>query len=206
MQYYEHAILQLKPTIIYIIYIYSSLKAEEEVSLEIERFKACTSRMFERQGKSCLFLETACHFSHNPHAHIEVVPIKAGKEVEAKMYFTNALSQADEEWSQHKKIIQFSVEKPLSKCIPQQFQYISVEWEDKEEGRRGLAHIIEDESRVRSDFALDVVAGMLKKDPLRFRSRQPPPTADMEVKRTKEFLSKYQYETFDWVSLMAGNF
>ena len=135
------------------------------------------------------------------------------------MYFTNALSQADEEWTQHKKIINFTAEKSLKRCIPQHFQFISVEWESRDEGggegggggggRQGLAHIIEDERRIRSDFALDVVAGMLKKDPLRFRAKQgggggvsaaAAAIADGEdEKRVRDFLAKYEYDTFDWV-------
>jgi len=165
--------------------------------------------MFERQGKACLFLETACHFSHSPHAHIDVVPVKKGKEAEAKMYFTNAMSSADEEWSQHKKVIAFNTDKPLSKCIPGHFQFTSVEWErgveGGEGGREGLAHIIEDERRVRSDFALDVVAGMLKKDPLRFRAKPAPSSSGAvsaeDKKRVEGFKKKYEFENFDWIGL-----
>lgn len=73
--------------IVPISHVSSILQSDEETQVEIERFQSCLRRMYETQGKSVLFLETAVHFHSRPHAHIEVVPVEQGMEAEASMFF-----------------------------------------------------------------------------------------------------------------------
>ena len=65
----------------------SFLKCEDEVEVEVTRYKSCLQRMFERNGQSVLFLESAVGFGKHPHACIDVVPIPKGMEGEARMSF-----------------------------------------------------------------------------------------------------------------------
>lgn len=65
----------------------SFLKCEEEVDLEISRYKSCLRRMYERNGQAVLFLESALEFGRHPHACIDVVPVPSGIEGEARMCF-----------------------------------------------------------------------------------------------------------------------
>jgi hypothetical protein len=68
-------------------HIDSFLKCEEDIEVEVKRYKSCLRRMFEKEGQSVLFLETAVHFSRRPHASVDVVPIPLGSESEARMCF-----------------------------------------------------------------------------------------------------------------------
>jgi Protein similar to CwfJ C-terminus 1 len=93
----EHTILRLKAgsnvlgpmhcIVTPITHTASFVKCEDEVEVEVTRYKSCLQRMFERNGQSVLFLESALGFSKHPHACIDVVPIPKGMEGEARMSF-----------------------------------------------------------------------------------------------------------------------
>jgi diadenosine tetraphosphate (Ap4A) HIT family hydrolase len=68
-------------------HVSSILQCDEETQREIERYQSCLRRMFEKQGKGVLFVETAVHFHGRPHAHIDVIPVERGMEDEASMFF-----------------------------------------------------------------------------------------------------------------------
>jgi len=182
-------------------HIPSTLQADEEVTLEIERYKSCLRRLFEADGKIPLFVETSCHHSKSPHACIDVIPIKAGLESDARMYFTEAFNNCDEEWAQHKKLIYVTTDRPLKNAIPKHFPYISIEWSecDDKRGSYGLAHAIENDSRFSSDFCLDVIAGMLKKDPMRTRYKL---TTDIQKEKSRIEKIKEAFDHYDWVKYM----
>jgi hypothetical protein len=101
-------------------HVESLLKCDEEVGIEVQRYKSCLYRMFEREGQAVLFLETALRFGKKPHAFIDVVPIPLGYEGETRMCFKEAFSTGDVEWAQHKKVIDLTVARPLAKAIPKQ--------------------------------------------------------------------------------------
>ena len=93
----EHTILRLKSgsnvlgpmhcMITPITHTASFLQCEDEVEIEVTRYKSCLQRMYERDGQSVLFLESALGFGKHPHACIDVVPIPLGMEGEARMSF-----------------------------------------------------------------------------------------------------------------------
>ena len=100
----EHTILRLKAgsnvlgpmhcIITPIKHSASFLKCEDEVEVEVTRYKSCLQRMFERDGQSVLFLESALGFSKHPHACIDVVPMPKGMEGEARMSFREVRTRA----------------------------------------------------------------------------------------------------------------
>jgi len=66
----------------------SIISCDNETITDIERLKSCISDMFHNElDKSILFIETAIHFNHHPHAYIDIIPIERGLEAEATMYF-----------------------------------------------------------------------------------------------------------------------
>jgi diadenosine tetraphosphate (Ap4A) HIT family hydrolase len=93
----ENAILRVKMDpdalveghleIVPVSHVSSILQCDEETQKEIERFQSCLRRMYEKQGKGVLFIETAVHFHSRPHALIDVIPIERGMEDEASMFF-----------------------------------------------------------------------------------------------------------------------
>ena len=152
--------------------------------IELQKFKSCLRRMFDARGLSVLFLESAVSFGRQPHAVIDVVPIETGMEQDAQMFFREALMSADEEWNQHKKVIDLTHDRPLRRAVPTKFQYVCCDWGSESSSNSnnssssssssskkvtGVVHVVENESLVSSDFCLDVVAGMLDQDPMRLR-------------------------------------
>ena len=54
--------------------------------------------------------------------------------------------------------------RPLSSAVPKHWEYLTAEWGSGSEGPTdiiGAAHAIENETKIKDDFCLDVVAGML---------------------------------------------
>lgn len=115
--------------------------------------------------------------------------------VHVPCYFQQAFFSCDEEWAQHRKIIELSSAKPLKRAVPGHFQYLSAEWgdpaataaKDKDKGKEkrksskdqvqysamapygGIVHPVESEGTIDTNFCLDVVAGLLDLEPLRMR-------------------------------------
>ena len=72
----------------------SVLRAEEETWIEIARFKSCLERMFEREGKTPLYLESAVntssskgHGGNSRHTVIDVIPVNISQLKEVIVYF-----------------------------------------------------------------------------------------------------------------------
>lgn len=88
----------------------------------------------------------------------------------------------DEEWAQHKKVIDLTKVNSLKRAIPSHFQYLAVEWGDKDVNISkdskntqklvpygGIVHPVESEHTIDMNFCLDVVAGMMDLEPMRMR-------------------------------------
>lgn len=92
----------------------------------------------------------------------------------------------DEEWSQYRKNIELTTERPLNKAVPSHFEYLMVEWGVGDTGSSGsssksskssgvsyggLVHPVENARDMSQDFCSDVLAGMLEVDTLKIRRR-----------------------------------
>lgn len=71
---------------------HSIVSCDNDTIEEMDRLKSYIADMFYRElDKSVLFIETAIHFNHYPHAYIDIIPIERGLEAEASMYFREVL-------------------------------------------------------------------------------------------------------------------
>ena len=104
----------------------SARNCPEEVWEEMQSIKADLRRGFGGLGKGVLFLETASR-GYRGWANVEVIPVEMDVEMDAPLYFKQALDQADEEWSVHKKVIDTS-QKGLRRSIPDNMPYFFIEW------------------------------------------------------------------------------
>ncbi|GJR78570.1 CWF19-like protein 2 [Tanacetum coccineum] len=132
---------------------------DENVWEEIRNFKKCLVMMFRKQGRDVIFLETVMGLSKQKrHCMVECIPLPRDIAQQAPMYFKQAIDEAEDEWSQHsaKKLIDTS-EKGLRRSIPKDFPYFHVEFGLK----KGFVHVIDDESRWKSSFGVNVIRGML---------------------------------------------
>ncbi|XP_078159858.1 cwfJ-like family protein isoform X2 [Carex rostrata] len=160
---------------------------------EIRNFKKCLVRMFAKQEKDVVFLETVIGLSkQRRHCLIECIPIPSHLSNTAPMYFKKAIDEAEDEWAQHdaKKLIPTTGN--LRQVIPANFAYFHVEFGMD----RGFVHVIDDEANFSSGFGLNVIRGMLQL-----------PEEDMHRKRQYETVEKQKqavasfakdWEPFDW--------
>lgn len=111
------------------------------------------------------------------------------------LFLVQAFTSCDEEWAQHRKIINVTAKRPLHHAIPKHFEYLSCLWQCSSSGSSinksssytkisrqgsiavdddeivGIVHPIESSASMDKDFCLDVVAGMLDLDPIRIRRK-----------------------------------
>ncbi|KAF9626195.1 hypothetical protein IFM89_031322 [Coptis chinensis] len=160
---------------------------------EIRNFKKCLIKMFTKQKKEVVFLETVIGLSQqHRHCLVECVPLPRDLASEAPLYFKKAIDEAEEEWSQHnaKKLIDTSV-KGLHGSIPKDFPYFHVEFGL----HKGFVHVIDDENQFKSSFGLNVIRGMLQlpQEDNRLRKHE-----SFEAQRKRVLSFAQEWEPFDW--------
>lgn len=131
----------------------------------------CLMRMYHDQGRDVLFYENAAQPQRKKHAAMEVVPLPYSLGETAPAFFKEAILSADEEWAQHKKLIDTlsrARKEGLGKLafrrsLVMEMPYFHV-WFELD---GGLGHIVEDANRwPKGDlFAREIIGGMLDMEP-----------------------------------------
>ncbi|PLW05518.1 hypothetical protein PCASD_24103 [Puccinia coronata f. sp. avenae] len=101
----------------------SSLELDDDVWDEIKNYMKCLMKMFaEKHDKGVVFYETVLSFKYQRH--------------------TNPSIPSESEWSQHKKLIDFS-ERPggFRRSMVSQLPYFMIQWDFR--GEKGFGHVIE---------------------------------------------------------------
>ncbi|KAI9699059.1 MAG: hypothetical protein M1836_003248 [Candelina mexicana] len=143
------------------------LECDDDEWEEIRNFMKCLTRMYHDQGRDVVFYENAAQPQRKKHAAMEVVPLPYSLGETAPAFFREAILSTDEEWAQHKKLIdtlsrarkeglgKLAFRRSLVKEMP----YFHV-WFELD---GGLGHIIEDANRwPKGDlFAREIIGGML---------------------------------------------
>ena len=70
-----------------------------------QNFMKCLTRLYASRSQAVIFYENAAHPSRFPHAAMTAVPLPLDVAEMAPAFFKEAILTSDEEWSQHKKII-----------------------------------------------------------------------------------------------------
>lgn len=70
-----------------------------------QNFMKCLTRMYHDQGRDVIFYENAAAPHQKKHAALMAVPLPYELGETAPAFFRESMLTADEEWSQHKKII-----------------------------------------------------------------------------------------------------
>lgn len=81
------------------------LECDDDEWEEIRNFMKCLIRMYHDQGRDVLFYENAVAPHRKPHAALNAVPIPFELGETAPAFFREAILTADEEWTQHKPLI-----------------------------------------------------------------------------------------------------
>lgn len=179
------------------------LECDDDEWEEIRNFMKCLTRMYHDQGRDVVFYENAAAPHRKMHAAMQVVPLPYSLGETAPAFFKEAILSSDEEWSQHKKLIDTSAKAKqglgklaFRRSLAKEMPYFHV-WFDLE---GGLGHIVENSSRwPKGDlFAREIIGGMLDVEPDVIKKQGRWNRAD---KRVDEF--KKRWHKFDWSRVLT---
>ncbi|KAK2755958.1 hypothetical protein FQN54_005755 [Arachnomyces sp. PD_36] len=171
---------------------------------EIRNFMKSLTRMYHDQGRDVIFYENAAQPHRKRHATMEVVPLPYSLGETSPAFFKEAILAADEEWTQHKKLIdtlsksrQGMGKLAFRRMIVKEMPYFHV-WFELD---GGLGHVVEDANRwPRGDlFAREVIGGMLDLDPSVVK-KQGKWTRGVD-RRVEGF--RKRWKKFDWTRILT---
>jgi CWF19-like protein 2 len=146
------------------------LECDDDEWEEIRNFMKCLTRMYHDQGRDVMFYENAAAPHRKMHAAMQVCPLPYSLGETAPAFFKEAILSSDEEWTQHKKLIDTAArardglgKQAFRRSIAKEMPYFHV-WFELD---GGLGHIVEDSNRwPKGDlFAREIIGGMLDIEP-----------------------------------------
>lgn len=183
---------------------FSLLECDDDEWEEIRNFMKSLTRMYHERDKGVIFYENAAFMhSRKGHAALFAIPLPFHLADNAPAFFKEAVLSADEEWSQHKKIIDTlaASQRPgygkqaFRKSLVKEMPYFHV-WFTMD---GGIGHVIEDERRwPKGDlFAREIIGGMLAKGPDVIKKQGRWTRQDPRVEGFRKRWSK-----FDWTRVL----
>ena len=147
------------------------LECDDDEWEEIRNFMKSLIRKYHEQGRDVIFYENAAAPQKRRHAAMEVVPVPYRLGEIAPAFFKEAMLTSDEEWTQHRKLIDTLArakteglgKQAFRRSLAKEMPYFHV-WFEVD---GGLGHIVEDSNRwPKGDlFAREVLGGMLDVEP-----------------------------------------
>ncbi|CAG8982873.1 hypothetical protein HYALB_00002889 [Hymenoscyphus albidus] len=146
------------------------LECDDDEWEEIRNFMKSLTRMYHDQGRDVVFYENAAAPQRKMHAAMQVIPLPYSLGETAPAFFKEAILSSDEEWTQHKKLIDTAAKardgmgkQAFRRSIAKEMPYFHA-WFQLD---GGLGHIVEDSNRwPRGDlFAREIIGGMLDVEP-----------------------------------------
>jgi hypothetical protein len=180
------------------------LECDEDEWEEIRNFMKCLTRMYHDQGRDVIFYENAAAPQRKLHAAMQAVPLPYSLGETAPAFFKEAILASDEEWTQHKKLIDTASgarnglgKNAFRRSIAKEMPYFHV-WFEMD---GGLGHIVEDSNRwPKGDlFVREIVGGMLDLEPDVIK-RQGRWTRGVD-RRSEGF--KKRWRKFDWTRVLT---
>ena len=181
------------------------LECDDDEWEEIRNFMKSLTRFYYnlKPKRSVIFYENAAHEGRKRHASLEAVPLPMSIAETIPQYFKEAIMSADEEWTQHKKLIDTlkNSERPgfgkqaFRKSMVSELPYFHVWF--RIDG--GLGHVVEDPRRwPRGDlFAREIIGGILDVAPDKIRKQGRWRRGDPEMQdRVGDF--RKLWDKWDW--------
>ena len=178
------------------------LECDDDEWEEIRNFMKSLTRMYHDQGRAVVFYENAATPHKHRHAGMEAVPLPYSLGDIASQFFKEAILTADEEWTQHKKIIdtrarakdglgKLAFRRTLAKEMPYFHVWFEIDG--------GLGHIVEDSNRwPKGDlFAREILGGMLDKGPEVIKKQGRWRRDDARVEDFRK-----RWKKFDWTRIL----
>jgi hypothetical protein len=179
------------------------LECDDDEWEEIRNFMKCLTRMFHDQGRDVVFYENAAAPHRKMHAAMQAVPLPYSLGETAPAFFKEAILSSDEEWTQHKKLIDTAArareglgKQAFRRSIAKEMPYFHAWFEID----GGLGHIVEDSNRwPKGDlFAREIIGGMLDIEPDVIKRQGRWTRGD---KRLDGF--KARWRKFDWTRVLT---
>ncbi|KAK7740417.1 Pre-mRNA-splicing factor cwf19 [Diatrype stigma] len=179
------------------------LECDDDEWEELRNFMKCLTRMYHAQGREVVFYENAAApRRRHPHAAMQAVPIPWDLGATAPAFFREAMLAADEEWAQHRKVVDTRGKGRMAfrRAIAKEAPYFHA-WFDLD---GGLGHVVEDERRwPRGDlFAREVLGGMLDVMPDVVKRQGRWRRGDEKAKARVEAFRK-RWRMFDWTRVLT---
>nr|POE74839.1 pre-mrna-splicing factor cwf19 [Quercus suber] len=198
----EPEIAKLGTVIVPLQHRLNLLECDDDEWEEIRNFMKSLTRFYHALDKGVIFYENAAHMSSRKgHAALFAIPLPYHLADTAPAYFKEAILASDEQWSQHRPIIDTIAlsQKPgygkqaFRKSMVKEMPYFHV-WFGMD---GGMGHVIEDERRwPKGDlFAREIIGGMLDRGPDVIKKQGRWERSD---KRVEGFRAKWT--KFDWTT------
>lgn len=179
------------------------LECDDDEWEEIRNFMKCLTRMYHDQGRDVVFYENAAAPQRKMHAAMQAVPLPYSLGETAPAFFKEAILSSDEEWTQHKKLIDTAARAreglgklAFRRSIAKEMPYFHA-WFDMD---GGLGHIVEDSHRwPRGDlFAREIIGGMLDIEPDVIKRQGRWSRGDRRLEGFKK-----RFRKFDWTRVLT---
>ncbi|KAI5122459.1 hypothetical protein M0805_008770 [Coniferiporia weirii] len=195
------------------------LEGDDDMWDEVRNFMKCLMRMFAEQDKGVIFFETVINIKWQKHTCIECIPLPWEHFEQIPAYFKESILASEMEWSQHKKLIDFSARPGgFRRAMVPNLPYFMVQFDHK--GEKGYGHVIEgtDDASGAGDgdgavdegekgggefpryFATEIVGNMLDLEPKRWRR---PKRVDTRHNKERAASFRSKYNKFDWTGMIG---
>ncbi|KAH6678796.1 cell cycle control protein cwf19 [Plectosphaerella plurivora] len=180
------------------------LECDDDEWEEMRNFMKSLTRMYHEKGQDVIFYENAAAPQRHLHAAMMAVPIPYEDGAMIPAYFREAFMSADEEWSQHRKVIDTGARAAeglgklaFRRSIAKEMPYFHV-WFTLD---GGLGHIVENAAKwPRGDlFAREVIGGILDLGPDVIKKQGRWRKDDARVEPFKK-----RWRKFDWTRVLSG--
>ncbi|KAJ8118902.1 hypothetical protein ONZ43_g3901 [Nemania bipapillata] len=179
------------------------LECDDDEWEEIRNFMKSLTRLYHDQGREVVFYENAAAPQRHMHAAMQAVPIPYELGDTAPAFFKEAMLSADEEWSQHRKIIdtgararnglgKLAFRRSIAKEMPYFHAWFTLDG--------GLGHVVEDSNRwPRGDlFAREILGGMVDAEPDVIKKQGRWHRSDSRIDGFKK-----RWRKFDWTRVLS---
>ncbi|THU88150.1 hypothetical protein K435DRAFT_680387 [Dendrothele bispora CBS 962.96] len=189
------------------------LEGDDDVWDEVRNFMKCLMRMYAEEDKGVVFYETVISLKPQKHSFIECVPLPWDQFELLPGYFKESILSSEAEWSQHKKLIDFSARPGgFRRAMVPNLPYFMVQFDHK--GEKGYGHVIEGTDAMNDeedgydvgekgggDFPRHVIIGNILDLEVRIWRR--PRKIDFHSNKERVAKFKKKYDKFDWTGMIG---
>ncbi|KAK5643715.1 hypothetical protein RI129_007560 [Pyrocoelia pectoralis] len=162
-----------------------STQLDENEWSEMITFRNALTKMFSAKNEDVIFFETAMFLHRHPHMMLHCIPIPKEQGDLAPIYFKKAIDESEMEWASNKKLVSLAG-RDVRRAIPKGLPYFSVSFGMDE----GFAHVIEDQRLFPTNFAQEIIGGILDLHHSKWRKPKPQKFEEQKL-RVLEFSKQW---------------